>query len=81
MKAIKRLLRVAAVLLVVCGIGFWARPVSYFNEVMYAREWFSDMESRSVQVAGHRVHYLAKGAGGEHGFFADRADGSKHGCQ
>jgi pimeloyl-ACP methyl ester carboxylesterase len=63
MKAIKRLLRVAAVLLVVCGIGFWARPVSYFNEVMYAREWFSDMESRSVQVAGHRVHYLAKGAG------------------
>jgi pimeloyl-ACP methyl ester carboxylesterase len=48
---------------VVCGIGFWARPVSYFNEAMFAREWFSGMESRSVQVAGHRVHYLAKGAG------------------
>jgi pimeloyl-ACP methyl ester carboxylesterase len=63
MKAIKRLLWVAAVLVVVAGIGFWARPVSYFNEAMYAREWFSGVESRSVQVAGHRVHYLAKGAG------------------
>jgi pimeloyl-ACP methyl ester carboxylesterase len=63
MKAIKRLLWVAAVLVVVAGIGFWARPVSYFNEAMYAREWFSGVESRSVQVAGHRVHYLAKGDG------------------
>jgi pimeloyl-ACP methyl ester carboxylesterase len=63
MKAIKRLLWVAAVLVVVAGIGFWARAVSYFNEAMYAREWFSGVESRSVQVAGHRVHYLAKGAG------------------
>jgi len=63
MKAIKRLLWVAAVLVVVAGIGFWARPVSYFNEAMYAREWFSGMESRSVQVAGYCVHYLAKGAG------------------
>ena len=48
-------------LVVVAGIGFWARPVSYYNEAMYLRECFSGVESRSVQVAGHRVHYLAEG--------------------
>jgi len=61
MKAIKRLLSVAGVLVVVGGIGFWVRPVSYFNEAMYVRECFSGVENRSVQVAGHRVHYLADG--------------------
>ncbi len=61
MKAIKKLLWVAGVLLVVAGIGFWARPVSYFNEAMYLRECFSGVESRSVEVVGHRVHYLAEG--------------------
>ncbi len=64
MKAIKRLLWVAGVLVVVAGIGFWARPVSYFNEAIYLRECISGVESRSVQVAGYRVHYLAEGPAG-----------------
>ncbi len=64
MKAIKRLLCVAGVLVVVAGIGFWARPVSYFNEAIYLRECISGVESRSVQVAGYRVHYLAEGPAG-----------------
>jgi pimeloyl-ACP methyl ester carboxylesterase len=64
MKAIKRLLCVAGVLAVFAGIGFWARPVSYFNEATYAREFLSGVENRSVQVAGHRVHYLAEGPAG-----------------
>jgi pimeloyl-ACP methyl ester carboxylesterase len=63
MKALKWLLWIAVVLAVVAGVGFWARPVSCFNEATYVREWFSGMESRSVQVAGHRVHYLAEGPG------------------
>jgi pimeloyl-ACP methyl ester carboxylesterase len=61
MKAMKRLLWVVGVLIVVAGIGFLARPVSYFNEAAYAWECISGVESSSVQVAGHRVHYLAQG--------------------
>ncbi|MGA2808376.1 MAG: alpha/beta fold hydrolase [Terracidiphilus sp.] len=64
MKAIKGLLWIAGVLValaVVAGLVFWARPVSCFNELMYARQYFSGVESRSVQVAGHRVHYYAEG--------------------
>jgi pimeloyl-ACP methyl ester carboxylesterase len=60
----KKLLWVAGVLMVVAGIGFWARPVSYFNEALYLRECVTGVESRSVQVAGHRVHYLAEGPAG-----------------
>ena len=64
MKTIKRLLWVAGGLVVVAGIGFWARPVSYYNEAMYLRECISGVESHSVQVAGYRVHYLAEGPAG-----------------
>jgi pimeloyl-ACP methyl ester carboxylesterase len=51
---------VAAIALV-AGAGFFERPVSYFVEAMYLREWLTGVESRSVQVAGHRIHYLAEG--------------------
>jgi pimeloyl-ACP methyl ester carboxylesterase len=61
MKVMKRFLWVTAGLIVLAGIGFWARPVSYYNEAMYLREFFSGVESRSVQVAGYRVHYLVEG--------------------
>jgi pimeloyl-ACP methyl ester carboxylesterase len=64
MKIIKRLLWVVGGLVVVAGIGFWARPVSYYNEATYLRECFSGVENRSVQVAGHRVHYLVEGPEG-----------------
>jgi pimeloyl-ACP methyl ester carboxylesterase len=62
--AMKRLLWVAGGLIVVASIGFWARPVSYFKEATYLREFFSGVESHTVQVAGHRVHYLAEGPDG-----------------
>ncbi len=61
MRVIKRLLWALGVLVVVAGIGFWARPVSYFNEASYFLEWVSGVESRSVLIEGHRVHYLAEG--------------------
>jgi pimeloyl-ACP methyl ester carboxylesterase len=61
MKAIKRLLWVFGVLVVVAGIGFWARPVSCFNAGTYLGEFLAGVESRSVLIAGHRVHYLAEG--------------------
>jgi pimeloyl-ACP methyl ester carboxylesterase len=64
MKVMKRLLGVAGLLIVAAGIGFWARPISYYNEANYLREFLSGMESSSVQVGGHRVHYLAEGPAG-----------------
>ncbi len=61
MKTIRRLLVGFGLLLLAAGIGFWARPVACFNEAEYLREFLTGVESRSVQVEGHRVHYLAEG--------------------
>ncbi len=61
MKWTKRLLWVAVPLVLIVAIGFLLRPVSYFDGWMYLHEDFAGIESRSVQVAGHRVHYLAEG--------------------
>jgi pimeloyl-ACP methyl ester carboxylesterase len=60
-KLLKRLLLFAGLAAVLAGLGFWARPVSYFNELMYVRECLAGIESRSITVAGHRVHYDAEG--------------------
>lgn len=57
----KKLLVAATLLVVVAGIGFWERPVSYFNEMQYLRERLTGVESRTIEVAGMRVHYLAEG--------------------
>ena len=46
---------------IAAGLGFWLRPVSYFNGFMYLREAVTGVESRSVTVAGHRMHYVAEG--------------------
>jgi pimeloyl-ACP methyl ester carboxylesterase len=67
MKLIRRLLQVVGVLvalLAFAAVGFWFRPVSYFNELMYTQECLAGVESRSVQVTGYRVHYLAEGPSG-----------------
>ena len=64
MRLFKRLLWIAGLLVVVGGVGFWARPVSYFNEWMYMGDSLSGVESRSVTVAGRRVHYNAEGPAG-----------------
>ncbi|MGD0294326.1 MAG: alpha/beta hydrolase [Terracidiphilus sp.] len=61
MKTTKNLLWVAGGLVVVAGIGFWERPLSYYNGAMYLLEYLSGVESHSVQVMGYRVHYLVQG--------------------
>jgi pimeloyl-ACP methyl ester carboxylesterase len=54
------LLIIIAVTLV-ATVGFFLRPVSYVNAAMYLQEDFAGIDSLYVQVAGHRVHYLAQG--------------------
>jgi pimeloyl-ACP methyl ester carboxylesterase len=61
MKILRWIAGVLVLLVVLAGIGFWLRPVSYFNETTYLRECLSGASSRSVEVAGHRVHYLVEG--------------------
>jgi pimeloyl-ACP methyl ester carboxylesterase len=46
---------------IVAALGFWLRPVSYFNGMLYARETLSGVESRWATVQGHQMHYLAEG--------------------
>ena len=49
------------VLIVVAVGGFFVRPVDYFNELMYAREFLYGVENHSVEVAGRRMHYEVLG--------------------
>jgi pimeloyl-ACP methyl ester carboxylesterase len=57
----KKLVWIAGSLVVVALLGFWERPVSYFNESMYVRDWLSGVQNREVTVGGHRVHYEIEG--------------------
>ena len=43
------------------GVGFWLRPVSYFNGLTYVQMRLTGVESNSVQVEGYRMHYFAEG--------------------
>ena len=64
MRCIKRILwslLALVVLALIATAGFFLRPVEYFNAWTYLHEDFSGIESRAVEVAGHRVHYLAEG--------------------
>jgi pimeloyl-ACP methyl ester carboxylesterase len=54
------LLIVVAVSLI-AAVGFFLRPIAFFNAMTYVHEDLSGVESRYVEVAGHRVHYLAQG--------------------
>jgi len=49
------------VIALTAGIGFWTRPVTYFNEAMYLREVWNGIENHSVIVAGQRMHYDVAG--------------------
>jgi len=66
MKVAKKLLAFLGILAVVAGVGFWLRPVSYFNEFMFVHAFLTGVESRSALVDGHQVHYNVEGpAGGQ----------------
>ena len=56
-----KVLSVAILVAVIAGVGFLARPVSYFDGWMYLEEDLSGVESHFIQVDGYRIHYLAEG--------------------
>jgi len=63
-KLVRRLKWIAGVfvaLVLVAGVGFWVRPVSFFNGLTYLQLRLAGVESHSVTVTGHRVHYFAEG--------------------
>ncbi len=64
MKLRWRVLLAALALVTIAGIGFYWRPVTCFAAWMYLKEDLGGITSRSVQVAGHRMHYIAEGPAG-----------------
>ena len=46
---------------IAAGLGFWLRPVTYFNAFQYLKEDFGGVDNRSVTVKGMRIHYEAEG--------------------
>jgi pimeloyl-ACP methyl ester carboxylesterase len=52
---------VALALVLAVRVGFWARPVCFFNGMMYLREFLMGVESRTVTVNGYRIHYKVDG--------------------
>jgi pimeloyl-ACP methyl ester carboxylesterase len=64
MKWVTRVLFVLLALPVIAGLGFYLRPVSFLNAHVYLQEHFVGIESRNIEVAGYRVHYLATGPAG-----------------
>jgi pimeloyl-ACP methyl ester carboxylesterase len=57
----KKLAWIAVLLLVAAGIGFFERPVSYFNESLYLRDSLGGVENRHLTIGGHRLHYEVEG--------------------
>ena len=42
-------------------VGFWARPLSYFNTFTAFQMWMGGARSHEITVAGHRIHYYVRG--------------------
>lgn len=64
MKVVRWLIRVAEALAIVAAIGgvcFWLRPVSFFHEFSYIGLRLDGVDSESVIVGGHRMHYYVDG--------------------
>ena len=52
---------IAGLVVLITGLGFLWRPVSYLNGWMYAMDSLAGVANREVTVGGHRVHYEVEG--------------------
>ena len=50
-----------ACLVAAAGIGFYERPLSYFNHLLYLQMSATGAHSRWITVSGHRIHYYVQG--------------------
>jgi len=57
----KKIVWGSLLLLLVAGVSFLDRPVSWFNESMYLRDALSGVRNHQVIVGGHRLHYEVEG--------------------
>lgn len=57
----KKILLIFGLLLLVACIGFWRRPISYYDESMYLRDALAGVRNCETTVGGHRVHYEVEG--------------------
>lgn len=57
----KKVLLGVGILLFAAAVGFWERPVSYYNESMYIRDDLSGVENKEAVIAGYRAHYEVEG--------------------
>ena len=77
----KRLVLAGCALLLLCAITtYHAVPLLYKEPLLWLNRSLSGLEEKTVQAAGHRIHYLEGGAGSAggtpvvllHGIFAEK---------
>ena len=64
MKPVRKLLwfiGVVVVLVIAVVVGFYERPVGYFNRLLYFQMGLAGAHSRNVTISGHRMHYYVQG--------------------
>jgi pimeloyl-ACP methyl ester carboxylesterase len=57
----RKLLLTAALLVLIAGIAFWRRPVSFYNEWMYSVDSLRGVENHEMTIGAYRLHYEAEG--------------------
>lgn len=61
MKLMRGLLLMVGLLVAIAFIGFWMRPLKYFDEFTYLEEAFTGVHNQETTVDGYRMHYETAG--------------------
>ncbi len=61
MKLMRGFLWVVGLLVAIALIGFWMRPLGYFDEFTYLEEAFAGIQNHQTTVDGYRMHYEVAG--------------------
>jgi len=61
MRLMRGLLLVVGLLVAIAAIGFWMRPLKYFDEFTYLEEGFAGVQNHEATVDGYRMHYETEG--------------------
>jgi len=61
MKLLRRIIWIVLALAVVAAVGFFLRPVDYYDGAMYLHEALTGVHNGDVTIDGIRMHYLVAG--------------------